>query len=134
MLESPESLSGNLKGLSGVTSDIEPLIQPLNITSDIAGSLATALPTGALARPKQSEEKEEFENEGKQARSDFPSNSKPAQPSSPHPPNSARPPSPQAKPGEELAAALERLGNGVRANGGNLTVGSSDVTRAMHWQ
>jgi hypothetical protein len=84
MLESRESLSSNFKGLSGVTSDIEPLNQSLNLTSDIKGSLATARPTGALARPKESKKPSDKrqvqvkeENSPSEGRSSLPENPSP---------------------------------------------------------
>jgi DNA-binding MarR family transcriptional regulator len=145
VLESRESLSSNSKGLSGVTSDIEPLTEPLNLTSDIAhrGELATAPLTGALARPKSEERKKEESDEGKgekearQVKSVSSSNSSNAGSLPPHPRRSARPPSPPPPPLEEseLGAALKRFDAAhlSRSNGG-LTSGSSDVMRAQRWR
>ena len=85
---------------------------------------------------KQAKEKSgpsSLKTEESQQRSTAPSDSILAQPLSPHPPSSARLLSPQPKPIESgLAAALGRLGDGVRGNGG-LISGSSDVA-GMGWR
>jgi hypothetical protein len=67
--------------------------------------------------------------EGKQARQADSLSNSPTQPLPPHPPNSARPP-PQPKPESGgLAAALERLGHGIRSNGGDrLTIAGSSIS------
>jgi hypothetical protein len=137
VLESPESLSSSFKGLSPPTSDIEPLIEPLNLTSD------TDSDSKSESLPEQSEGEFDEVGEVKEEPAHTPSNSKPSLPSSTPPPEFRAVPPPQSKPWiaerSELAAALARFDAAhetrqqhVRANGGgHLTVGSSD---AMRWR